>query len=326
MQQQQQQQKTQRLRPRQQQPSRFRDRASRVPRVRARVCARARTRRLSSSSFLSTTNYGSGERTTTITTTIITTQRRSRRHNAGPDADPRRSSSLHCLGPVQRTLYGGAPPLLPSNLLLIGLALCCLALPAVQPRLSNHHQTCPGCPHQQPQHHHHHHAQHEGPARGGNFKDTAPTEDSTNNLQNKIRLEAIKLQILQKLGLRTRPDINRTLAAVPLQLALETLYRSKVNLDREYQGEFLYERDEYLYRNLDQEATTTEDNARTYQGYKGYNEDELDDFYARTSEIITFAEPGKSRTDPRISTFVCLRRLLTLIYVSLRQCNTNLGQ
>ncbi|XP_014481279.1 PREDICTED: inhibin beta chain [Dinoponera quadriceps] len=220
-------------------------------------------------------------------------------------ADERRGSPVRALS----TGYGGTPPFLPSNLLLIGLALCCLALPAVQPRLS-HHQTCPGCPHQQqPQHHHHHqqhhhhHHVHEG-ARGGIFKDTtAPSPDD-------LRLEAIKHQILTKLGLRSRPDVNRTLATVPRHLALETLYRaeaqtpprysdrSRVDYESEYPGEFLYAGDEYSYRNLEQrteEATTTEGNARTtsrsHQGYDDVQE-ELDDFYARTSEIITFAEPG----------------------------------
>jgi len=143
---------------------------------------------------------------------------------------------------------------------------------------------------------------HEGTARGGLFKDTAaPSPDD-------LRLEAIKHQILQKLGLRTRPDVNRTLASVPRHLALETLYRaeaqtpprysdrSRVDYESEYPSEFLYGGDEYSYRNLDQETTTTEGNARTTaRNYQGYDvQEELDDFYARTSEIITFAEPGKS--------------------------------
>ncbi|KAL6421330.1 hypothetical protein ACFW04_011896 [Cataglyphis niger] len=255
-------------------------------RARARVGARARARRSSK------TSGESADRTTAT-----------RRQDAGPDVVVRESLPLHYLGPA-RTVYGSAAPFLPSNLLLIGLVLCCLALPAVQPRLSGHYQTCPGCPHQQPQHqhhHHHHHMHHDGSARSSFFKDTAvPSPDD-------LRLEAIKHQILQKLGLRTRPDVNRTLATVPRLLALETLSRaeaqmpprysdrSRVDYDSDYSGEFLYGGDEYSYRNLDQETTTTEGNARTtarsYQGYD--NVQEMDDFYARTSEIITFAEPGK---------------------------------
>ncbi|GAB1862519.1 Inhibin beta chain [Camponotus japonicus] len=275
-----------------QQPSRSHVRARVRVHGRVRAHVRARTRRSS------TTSSESADRTTA-------TRRWLRRHDAGPDVVVRESPPLHCLGPA-RTVYGGLPPFFPSNLLLIGLALCCLALPAVQPRLSGHYQTCPGCPHQQPQqqqhhHHHHHHVHHDGSARSGLFKDTAaPTLDD-------LRLEAIKHQILQKLGLRARPDVNRTLATVPRHLALETLYRAKaqtpprysdrsrVDYESEYPGEFLYGSDEYSYRNLDQETTTTEGNARTtarsYQDYDNVQE-ELDDFYARTSEIITFAEPG----------------------------------
>lgn len=276
-----------------QQPSRSHVRARVRVHGRVRAHVRARTRRSS------TTSSESADRTTA-------TRRWLRRHDPGPDVVVRESPPLHCLGPA-RTVYGGLPPFFPSNLLLIGLALCCLALPAVQPRLSGHYQTCPGCPHQQPQqqqhhHHHHHHVHHDGSTRSGLFKDTAaPSPDD-------LRLEAIKHQILQKLGLRARPDVNRTLATVPRHLALETLYRaeaqtpprysdrSRVDYESEYPGEFLYGSDEYSYRNLDQETTTTEGNARTtarsYQDYDNVQE-ELDDFYARTSEIITFAEPGE---------------------------------
>lgn len=138
--------------------------------------------------------------------------------------------------------------------------------------------------------------------RGGGSKETAaPTPDD-------LRLEAIKHQILTKLGLRSRPDVNRTLATVPRHLALETLSRAEAQSSRypersrndhenEYSGEFLYGGDEYSYRNLDQqEDTSADENARI--GYREhedqYTQEEMDDFYARTSEIITFAEPGES--------------------------------
>ncbi|KAG7209987.1 hypothetical protein KM043_011573 [Ampulex compressa] len=187
----------------------------------------------------------------------------------------------------------------PSNLLLIGLALCCLAIQPVQPR-QNHHQTCPGCPHQQQQHRHVHEAH-----RSGASKNTAaPSPDD-------LRLEAIKHQILTKLGLRSRPDVNRTLATVPRHLALETLYRAEAQTpprypDRmgrnghegDYSGEFLYGSEDYTYGNFDRRTeTTTEGSGRiaaeTYQGYRQEQQEEMDDFYARTSEIITFAEPGE---------------------------------
>lgn len=136
-----------------------------------------------------------------------------------------------------------------------------------------------------------------------------------------MRLEAIKHQILTKLGLRARPDVNRTLATVPRHLALETLYRAEAQFSRYplpdntrndrrnenvYSTEFLYGGNEYSYsRNLDQRADdedSAKDNGRIASSYRGYEggegedrepEEEIDDFYARTSEIITFAEPGK---------------------------------
>ena len=185
-----------------------------------------------------------------------------------------------------------------SNLVLISLILWGLACPVTLAK-QNHHQTCPGCPHQQHVHNLHRSA-----------KESGPSPDD-------LRLEAIKHQILTKLGLRNRPDVNRTVAAVPRHLALETLYRAEAQptrhsekrnnyekeRDEEY-SEFLYSGDKYSFRNLDQpmEETTTEGAAPTTTPFQSYEDpggdsqepqEEMDDFYARTSEIITFAEPGR---------------------------------
>ncbi|XP_031780733.1 inhibin beta chain isoform X1 [Nasonia vitripennis] len=168
------------------------------------------------------------------------------------------------------------------------------------------HQTCPGCPHQQ---HAHLHRNREA---GG------PNPDD-------LRLEAIKHQILSKLGLRSRPDVNRTLASVPKRLALETIYRaeaqqpvrppapppatsqgeSRTAQNREpssgYNKPFGYG-DEYSYRNLEQNVPgggELNQNVPPYQDYDDmygsqHEPEVMDDFYARTSEIITFAEPGRT--------------------------------
>ncbi|CAK9817673.1 Inhibin beta chain [Anthophora quadrimaculata] len=250
-------------------------------------------------------------------------------HRGAPSATrdpPIDESSRSCtrdrpshLPPPSRTLFRYRPSPLPSNILLIGLALCCLTLSPVQPR-QDHHQTCPGCPHQQQQHQQHQQHQqqqhqeqqhmHETHRGGGSKDTTAPTPDD-------LRLEAIKHQILTKLGLRKRPDVNRTLAAVPRHLALETLYRAEAQFagystsdnsrtDRDedvYSAEFIYDGDGYTYRNVDQRAENSakENAARIGTSYRGYGDhesqepvEEMDDFYARTSEIITFAEPGRT--------------------------------
>ncbi|KAK0084429.1 hypothetical protein PV325_007023 [Microctonus aethiopoides] len=165
----------------------------------------------------------------------------------------------------------------------------------------HHHRTCPGCPHQ------HIHTIHR--------KEIGPSPDD-------LRLEAIKHQILTKLGLRRPPDVNKTLAQVPRHLALETIYRAEAQPpgptdsrdtihDRrqhvdEY-GEFFYAGDEYSYRNVDQSEESMTEGATSTESFNvgggggdggGYDDDrtadiEMDDFYARTSEIITFAEPGE---------------------------------
>ncbi|XP_006621267.1 inhibin beta chain-like [Apis dorsata] len=279
-----------------------------------------------------------------------------------PDRSPCRSSRSPL--PSTRVFFRYRGSLVPSNVFLIGLALCCLTFSPVQPRQNHHHQTCPGCPHQhqqqqqqqQQQHQHqqqqHQHQQHqqqqqqhqhqhqqqqqqegkreeeerqeryigrETYERGGGGwerkEDTAaPTPDD-------LRLEAIKHQILTKLGLRTRPDVNRTLATVPRHLALETLYRAEAQFSRYplpdntrndrrenvYSTEFLYGGNEYSYsRNLDRRVDddSAKDNGRIASSYRGEYEggegedrepeEEIDDFYARTSEIITFAEPGRT--------------------------------
>lgn len=84
-----------------------------------------------------------------------------------------------------------------------------------------------------------------------------------------IRREAIKLQILSKLGLKNKPHIR---LPVPRDVVLETLSRAGGNL--------LSSKEE-----AKQAAREAEE--------EDLLEGEPDDFYGRTSEIITFAEPGE---------------------------------
>lgn len=93
---------------------------------------------------------------------------------------------------------------------------------------------------------------------------------------DKIRLEAIKHQILSKLGLKQKPTIT---LPVPRDVILETLsragdYPSNINL-----------------LNNKEEVKKTEEETEPEEELL---ESEPDDFYGRTSEIITFAEPGES--------------------------------
>ncbi|KAK9874488.1 hypothetical protein WA026_002837 [Henosepilachna vigintioctopunctata] len=104
--------------------------------------------------------------------------------------------------------------------------------------------------------------------------------NSNNNSNNKdrkvvenddLRLEVIKKQILSKLGLRNKPNVTYSL---PREVVLETLYRAE-------NSEFFstYSRDDAI-------STTS---ART----DPQDQMDVDDFYGRTSEIISFAEQGK---------------------------------
>lgn len=81
-----------------------------------------------------------------------------------------------------------------------------------------------------------------------------------------LRIETIKHQLLSKLGLRAKPNVTST---IPREVLLQTLYRS----------------DEA--RPLLQDAPPP-----SFQSLPLLEEEE--DYYAKTSEIISFAEPGKS--------------------------------
>ncbi|KAK4295261.1 hypothetical protein Pmani_032165 [Petrolisthes manimaculis] len=79
-----------------------------------------------------------------------------------------------------------------------------------------------------------------------------------------LRIEGIKQQILSKLGLRAKPNVT---SSIPREVLLQTLYRSEE--DRE-----LLEKQQAELHGTDEELVE-------------------DDYYAKTSEIISFAEPGR---------------------------------
>lgn len=89
---------------------------------------------------------------------------------------------------------------------------------------------------------------------------------------DEIRLEAIKRQILSKLGLKKKPTIT---LPVPRDVIFETLSRAG-----EYPADSAPQS-----KSADESADADAEELL---------ENEPDDFYGRTSEIITFAEPGES--------------------------------
>ncbi|KAL1501619.1 hypothetical protein ABEB36_006916 [Hypothenemus hampei] len=96
---------------------------------------------------------------------------------------------------------------------------------------------------------------------------------------DKLRLEAIKKQILQKLGLRMKPNVTHSL---PKEVVMASLNRAE-------EGVFSSRFDEF-----DEFPTTSEKNVETV---------DVDDFYGRTSEIISFAEEGSWVNQNRLLEF-----------------------
>ncbi|XP_060533048.1 inhibin beta chain [Cylas formicarius] len=98
---------------------------------------------------------------------------------------------------------------------------------------------------------------------------------------DKLRLEAIKRQILQKLGLRSKPNVTHSL---PREVVLETLYRAE-------EGEFFPD------FGAEEEYPTTSEKSG------GTEVVDADDFYGRTSEVISFAEEGSRVNQNRLLEF-----------------------
>lgn len=111
----------------------------------------------------------------------------------------------------------------------------------------------PGCPNCV-SHHHAHQKHHRRP-------DKPPSPPS----QQALRLEAIKSQILSKLGLAARPNVT---LSVPREVVRDTIERAEA------------------------EESVEEDTAPPTTRLPHQEPAEQDDYYGRTREIITFAEPG----------------------------------
>lgn len=122
---------------------------------------------------------------------------------------------------------------------------------------------CPNCLHKS------HHQQ----------SSTTTSKSETDNL----RLEAIKRQILSKLGLRQKPNVTHSL---PKEVVMQTLYRAEDNRDF-FENENGGGKGGHHQHQEDAMLSTT--SARTTAA----EQMDVDDFYGRTSEIISFAEEGK---------------------------------
>lgn len=116
---------------------------------------------------------------------------------------------------------------------------------------------CPNCV----SHHHQH------PHHTKHHRKTSTDKPSSQS----VRLEAIKSQILSKLGLASKPNVTLPVSRKVVQ---ETIERAEAMEGMDVQG---------------WEGETAPPTTRIPQEVA-----EPDDFYGRTKEIITFAEPGNT--------------------------------
>lgn len=113
------------------------------------------------------------------------------------------------------------------------------------------------------------------------------TEKEIRQLSDHNRLEAIKQQILLKLNLSEKPNVT---SSIPKQFILDTLDRAGAS-DFKY-SMMMMQSDNH--NNFDAETLQhlKKSNESKHEEKETY-EDEVDDFYGKTKEIISFAEKGE---------------------------------
>lgn len=156
-----------------------------------------------------------------------------------------------------------------------------------------------------------------------------------------IRLEAIKQQILNKLGLKHRPIIRKKL---PREIVLQSLYRaeednfdfsvnddnSKLNKNKIFSNTIrTNSKNQFETNQLNSDQDITSSSGEPFLNAAGpsstpthtstsYSTNEVqDDFYARTSEIIVFGDAGKLHNFyyTYITFSYILRMILNFIYI-----------
>lgn len=115
-------------------------------------------------------------------------------------------------------------------------------------------------------------------------RQTIQTEKEIKQLSDHSRLEAIKQQILLKLNLSEKPNVT---SSIPKQFILDTL-------DRAGASDFKYSMMMMQAENVDGEKLQQlRKNESRSEEKEGDEDAEVDDFYGKTKEIISFAEKGE---------------------------------
>lgn len=115
-------------------------------------------------------------------------------------------------------------------------------------------------------------------------------EDIQSHLTDHRRLEAIKFQILLKLGLKNKPNVTNSLSK---QFIFDTLQRSGENALNDYTL-MVDSSDKTDAQVLISEESRIHNQNKTDNTLSQPDEEQdFDDFYGRTREIISFADKGK---------------------------------
>lgn len=127
-------------------------------------------------------------------------------------------------------------------------------------------------------------------------EETSTSSPQMPQLSDHGRLEAIKFQILLKLGLKNKPNVTNTL---PKQFIYETLRRSGDPAASKLTDNSVFykttetkEAQELAMESMQHLDIDDESAADIQLEELRDDEQEIDDFYGRTREIITFAEKG----------------------------------
>lgn len=135
-------------------------------------------------------------------------------------------------------------------------------------------------------------------------KNSERTEESNQQvppLSDHSRLEAIKFQILLKLGLKNKPNVTNTL---PKQFIFDTLRRSGDPAVNSNDFTMLFQssdnketrdlmQDQLQLLKINNDSIVDELKAEDLKESPPDDDQEFDDFYGRTREIIAFADKGE---------------------------------
>lgn len=127
-------------------------------------------------------------------------------------------------------------------------------------------------------------------------------------LAEKLKVEAIKKQILSKLNLPERPNIT---SPIPRELVLEAL--RKAQLDAYGSTNYHPVISSHSFSSSHSSQADLTQSSRHYHSTHepdnfNYISNSPDDYYGKTSEIIAFAEPGKKKLYYHLETFLSFIR------------------